>query len=932
MSGDFRAWGFGDKGRGAAESDASVEGRRLHSVLWRSARLRDVPAAERVPVCSRSFAAGEMRTARRIPSRQVSSSGSQADTSRLGSARHQRRAHASQPAANRARHRGPSTSSRDCETRGEGTGGGGAPHRAPLSGLPVAPVRDSCRGEGSLVWAPRARHTGADGGRYARRNVASPASPVLDGESPQEVPGAARSGLLATRRVREAPVGARRARTDSFLEALNCPRTQLPTSAGALSLGADSTATRLCRREKEDTSTLGQGHELSCGGDGRASGDVAGEEKQRGSGRLAGATEVNAGGVPSGWRRVLVSVWPLLFVFSLVAIALPDGAHALMRDSRGAASFASFTSTHSTSRVLRPLHLSAESGCQWSVASSVFAPESGASVPAQCRQLSRGVGFLSSGQTPELQASRVYNASAAVPAQACTRSGSAAAFSCFLSSPISFGLSVPTALAPVRVASAARRDPRGVVLAERRESPRDTPFSSDLSGATPAALQAAASRAQSSEDDAPVARTQKEWVEELTAALQSGALKLPTLTEEVTKAARGRPITPHGLDDLIEAAAAVRAGLPLPSHLIPSEGDEDSKDDAADSTQETKKGKKPAETRSPNEGKRSVAAYADEARQLQANLDGASEEKKQFFLNAYRRELRHRGVDDADCQTAHDLCNRLAFARVFSSSQDRKSSSKAGKDASGTGKAVRAEVTEAGRSRKSRRSRTRRLLPRLSEDDEDEEGGDAEGDDASGIVQISPGVFMARGGSFGSGSPFDRLFADVFGGSFFGGRPGEQEEEADEGDSGVSRRRGARGGSLFDHLFGGDVFSSLLGGGLMGGGQQHDEEDDEGSARSRVKKLDFKAPESLEKTAENGAAEDDPPADETDPRLLQLLNKAQSRGDPSLVLFLRKSFQDTTLRELLLEAQTAGVAAAEAKADGRGRYVLQRLRDNQVLS
>lgn len=63
-------------------------------------------------------------------------------------------------------------------------------------------------------------------------------------------------------------------------------------------------------------------------------------------------------------------------------------------------------------------------------------------------------------------------------------------------------------------------------------------------------------------------RIEEEWVEELTAGLQSGALSFPDLYREVSKAAGERRLVPRGLDDLIDGAACVRAGLPLPSRLF----------------------------------------------------------------------------------------------------------------------------------------------------------------------------------------------------------------------------------------------------------------------------------------------------------------------------------------------------------------------------
>lgn len=78
----------------------------------------------------------------------------------------------------------------------------------------------------------------------------------------------------------------------------------------------------------------------------------------------------------------------------------------------------------------------------------------------------------------------------------------------------------------------------------------------------------------------------------------------------------------------------------------------------------------------------------------------------------------------------------------------------------------------------------------------------------------------------------------------------------------------------------------------------------EGNAsKSRVKKLDFMTPEGAEKKGEKKVASsyDGGEDEETDPRLLQLVSKAQARGDPSLVLFLRKAFQVSSRRSLRRE-------------------------------
>ncbi|PHJ21446.1 hypothetical protein CSUI_004712 [Cystoisospora suis] len=447
-------------------------------------------------------------------------------------------------------------------------------------------------------------------------------------------------------------------------------------------------------------------------------------------------------------------------------------------------------------------------------------------------------------------------------------------------------------------------------------------------------------------------KTKDEWVEELTAGLQSGTLSFPDIYSEVSTAAGGRRLVPRGLDDLIEGAAAVRAGLPLPSHLFEGGGGENkassvrggggeqgSDNEETGVTNKEKDERKSA--RSPNEGKRTVAAYADEARRLKSNLDGASEEKKEFFLQAYRRELRRRGVDDQDCHTPEDLYNRLAFARVFDNTGASRKDEKTG-GAKGD-EVIRAEIDapstrgrRGGRRSRSSSSRRQRSSRLSSPDDDDEE--DEESSSGGRIVQISPGVFMARGGG---GSPFDRLFSDFFGGSIFGNRERGNDEDEDEEDDGqtspfsIGGRRGrkARGGSLLDHLFGGDLFSALLGGGAPGAGEDADDEEEGNASKSRVKKLDFMTPEGAEKKGEKkvSSSYDGGEDQETDPRLLQLVSKAQARGDPSLVLFLRKAFQDKKLREVLLIAQTEGFQKAEAKADERGKYMLHRLKDNDLF-
>ncbi|KEP61818.1 UNVERIFIED_CONTAM: hypothetical protein HHA_201270 [Hammondia hammondi] len=653
------------------------------------------------------------------------------------------------------------------------------------------------------------------------------------------------------------------------------------------------------------------------------------------------------------WVRPFLRLASFIFVVSFLAFWSKDGAYAVTCDSRGSGLQHAFFSTSSVS--LYPC-LPHEKRCRRRALPQSFSPDfDPPSLPTDLPSLIHSSPFsvspryVSGRQAPDHSSSLLSRRLFGAALSATASPTAVPSFSCFLT-PLNIGRPPCFTLAPkvsplremptrgftVDVAASSLSAGRGGAQGIQGGFWNGMSRSGESSTASSSGLQGSSQRRHSNDSDEAPSRTQEEWVEELTAALQSGALKIPALTVEVTKAAGGRQITPRGLDDLIKAAAAVRAGLPLPSHLFQPEEEESGKESVVDqSLQQTKGSSKDEESKSSNEGKRSVAAYADEARRLQANLDGVNEEKKEFFLNAYRRELRHRGVDDRDCQTPQDLCNRLAFARVFNSSKGSRGASKAAREA-GTGKAVRAEVTDGGRGRRSRRSRGR-LVARLSSADDDDADGDADDGSSSGIVQISPGVFMARGGSLGggTGSPFDRLFADVFGGSFFGGRPEEEDDESSEdGEDGVSPRRGARGGSLLDHLFGGDLFSSLLGGGLMSGGLREGE-DDEGSAKARVKKLDFKTAESAEATRQPGSVDktqdDDVSSEETDTRLLQLLNKAQARGDPSLAMFLKKSFRDPSLREMLLTAQTEGVEAAEARADGRGKYVLQRLKDNQLF-
>lgn len=646
------------------------------------------------------------------------------------------------------------------------------------------------------------------------------------------------------------------------------------------------------------------------------------------------------------WGRAFLSLAPLLFV-SIWAFWFKECAHALTCNSRASGLQQNFPFTSS---ILSSPRLPPESRCRRNAVSQNVSPDSDPSLlpvilPSLAPSSPNSVTlrFLAGKQSPGRVSSLLYRKSFGASLSPSSSPTAVPSF-CFLT-PLATGRypcvnvapkvsllgETPTRRYALGVSafsfSPARVGARGVHASFWSGLGSGEPSTTSSSG-----LQGASPRRRSNGSDEAASRTQQEWVQELTAALQSGALKIPALTAEVTEAAGGRQITPRGLDDLIEAAAAVRAGLPLPSHLIPPAEDEGGEESPVDQNlQQTKGSRKAEDSRSSNEGKRSVAAYADEARRLQANLDGVDEERKEFFLNAYRKELRHRGVDDRDCQTPQDLCNRLAFARVFNSSKNGRGATKPGREPSGT-KTVRAEVTDGGRSRRSRRSRSR-LIARLSGDDEADDND--EDDSSSGIVQISPGVFMARSGSLGggTGSPFDRLFADVFGGSFFGGRPDGQDDESSEEEGGSPLQR-ARGGSLLDHLFGGDLFSSLLGGGLIGGGLREDD-DDEGSAKARVKKLDFKTPESAEARLQSGVAdgsqEDATSSEETDTRLLQLLNKAHARGDPSLALFIKKSFQDPSLREMLLTAQTEGVEAAEAKADGRGKYVLQRLKDNQLF-
>ncbi|KFG45288.1 hypothetical protein TGP89_201270 [Toxoplasma gondii p89] len=654
------------------------------------------------------------------------------------------------------------------------------------------------------------------------------------------------------------------------------------------------------------------------------------------------------------WVRPFLRLASFIFVVSLLAFWSKDGAYALTCDSRGSGLPHVFFSTSSVS--LYPCLPHEKRCCQRALPES-FSPDFDPSslrtdLPSLTHPLPFSVSprYLSGRQAPDHSSSLLSRRLFGAALSATASPTAVPSFSCFLT-PLNTERSPCFTLAPkvsplretpthrftVDVAASSLSAGRGGAQGIQGGFWNGMSSSGKSSTASSSGLQGSSLRRHSNDSDEAPSRTQEEWVEELTAALQSGALKIPALTVEVTKAAGGRQITPRGLDDLIKAAAAVRAGLPLPSHLFQPEEEESGKEDVVDqSLQKTKGSSKAEENKSSNEGKRSVAAYADEARRLQANLDGVNEEKKEFFLNAYRRELRHRGVDDHDCQTPQDLCNRLAFARVFNSSKGSRGASKAAREA-GTVKVVRAEVTDGGRGRRSRRSRGR-LVARLSSADDDDADGDADDGSSSGIVQISPGVFMARGGSLGggTGSPFDRLFADVFGGSFFGGRPEGEDDESNEedGEDGVSPRRGVRGGSLLDHLFGGDLFSSLLGGGLMSGGLR-EAEDDEGSAKARVKKLDFKTAESAEASRQPGSVDktqdDDVSSEETDTRLLQLLNKAQARGDPSLAMFLKKSFRDPSLREMLLTAQTEGVEAAEAMADGRGKYVLQRLKDNQLF-